>query len=294
MSWETINPGISNLPIISKNLDFNSNFSYCINVDILEFSKITDKKYWLEKIKSADWRAAKYLYRLLTEDSFYGFYGPAAELFLLTQGDDLISFCTFANKDEIDDTELEPWIGFVYTFPQHRGKRRIGKLIEYIHHRAKKAGFKNIYISTDQQGLYENFGFTYLTTMQNRWNEDTLVYQMKIEKKDFSDIIGKTVKGKIDRPLGSSHPRHKEMIYPINYGYVENLFAADGAEQDVYVFGTDKALDSYQGKVIAVYHRLNDVEDKWIVSLDDTPLSDQEILKAIEFQEQYFMGELYR
>ena len=38
------------------------------------------------------------------------------------------------------------------------------------------------------------------------------------------------------------------------------------AEQDVYVFGTDQPLETYTGKVIAVYHRLNANEDKRIVS----------------------------
>lgn len=34
----------------------------------------------------------------------------------------------------------------------------------------------------------------------------------------YRGIIGQTVKGKVDRPKGSPHPRHKEMIYPINCG----------------------------------------------------------------------------
>ena len=49
---------------------------------------------------------------------------------------------------------------------------------------------------------------------------------------DYSNIIGKSVKDTIDRPLSSAHPHHKEMIYPINYGYVDCVFADDGAEQD--------------------------------------------------------------
>lgn len=108
------------------------------------------------------------------------------------------------------------------------------------------------------------------------------------------ELIGKVVRGKIDRPIGSSHPRHPEMIYPINYGYVDGIFAGDGAEQDVYVFGTDKPIESFEGKVIAVYHRFNDVEDKWIVSLDGSDYSDEKILQTIHFQEQYFEGELIR
>lgn len=111
---------------------------------------------------------------------------------------------------------------------------------------------------------------------------------------DYSSIIGKMVSGRIDRPIGSQHPRHKKMVYPVNYGYVDGVFAGDGAEQDVYVFGTDKPLDAYKGKVIAVFHRFNDVEDKWIVSLDGSDIPDEKILGDIYFQEQFFYGKLYR
>ena len=65
------------------------------------------------------------------------------------------------------------------------------------------------------------------------------------------------------------------------------------AEQDVYVFGTDQPLEKYTGKVVAVYHRLNDNEDKWVVSLNGETIPAEDILEAIGFQEQYFMGELY-
>ena len=112
--------------------------------------------------------------------------------------------------------------------------------------------------------------------------------------KDYGRIIGATVKGTIDRPIGSHHPRHHEMIYSINYGYVDGTIAGDGAEQDVFVFGTEEPIDHFEGKVIAVYHRFNDVEDKWIVSVDGKDHSDDEILARIAFQEQYFYGVLCR
>ncbi|MDE7176250.1 MAG: inorganic pyrophosphatase [Lachnospiraceae bacterium] len=107
-------------------------------------------------------------------------------------------------------------------------------------------------------------------------------------------MIGKTVKGTVDRPLGTPHPRHPKMIYPINYGYVDGVFAGDGAEQDVYLFGADTPLKQFEGKVIAVWHRFDDVEDKWIVSLDGEDISDEKILGDISFQEQFFYGKLYR
>ena len=84
------------------------------------------------------------------------------------------------------------------------------------------------------------------------------------------------------------------MTYPLNYGYVDDILAEDGEQQDIYLLGSDKPLTEVGGYVIAVYRRDNDVEDKWIVSLDNKNYSDQEILKQIAFQERFFTGKLLR
>lgn len=38
----------------------------------------------------------------------------------------------------------------------------------------------------------------------------------------------------IDRPKGTSHPRFPAMIYPADYGYLENTTSPDGNGIDVY------------------------------------------------------------
>ena len=111
---------------------------------------------------------------------------------------------------------------------------------------------------------------------------------------DYSDIIGRNVDCKIDRPLGKPHPRCPDLIYKVNYGYIEGIFAGDGAEQDVYILGVDEPLEVFSGKIIAVYHRFNDNEDKWIVAPEGKDFTDSEILEQIEFQEKFYDGELYR
>ncbi|MBE7002913.1 MAG: inorganic pyrophosphatase [Ruminococcaceae bacterium] len=106
--------------------------------------------------------------------------------------------------------------------------------------------------------------------------------------------MGLSVSGRVDRPLGSRHPRFPDTVYPVNYGYVEGIAAPDGAEQDAYVLGTDAPIAEFSGVVIAVYARSDDVEDKWIVSLDGRDYNDEEILEKIRFQEQYYHGRLFR
>lgn len=96
------------------------------------------------------------------------------------------------------------------------------------------------------------------------------------------------VEVKIDRPLGSYHPKHKEIYYSVNYGYVPNIIAGDGEEQDVYILGVSEPLDEFIGEVIAVIHRKNDVEDKWVVVPKGVRFSRNEIEKEVNFQEKYF------
>ena len=67
---------------------------------------------------------------------------------------------------------------------------------------------------------------------------------------DYSDILGKTIHIQMDRPLGSRHPRHPEMVYPVNYGYVDGIIARDGADQDVYLLGIDVPVAEYTATVI--------------------------------------------
>lgn len=105
-------------------------------------------------------------------------------------------------------------------------------------------------------------------------------------------MLGKIVKVTIDRPLGSFHPTHKDLYYPVNYGFVEGILGGDGEYQDAYVLGTTEPLTEFTGKVIAIIHRLNDVEDKWVVAPPEKAFTQEQIYKQVEFQEKYFKIEI--
>jgi len=101
------------------------------------------------------------------------------------------------------------------------------------------------------------------------------------------------VKVKMDRPLGCKHPNHG-FIYPVNYGYIPNTVSGDGEELDVYVLGEHMPLDEFEGRVIAIIHRLNDNDDKLVVMKDGRNYTDEQIRALTEFQEQYFESEIIR
>lgn len=101
-------------------------------------------------------------------------------------------------------------------------------------------------------------------------------------------MLNKIVTVKIDRPLGSYHHKYKDLYYPINYGYIENTLSGDGEEIDAYILGVEQPVSEFTGRVIAVIHRLNDVEDKLVVAPDGVMMSKERIAELTHFQEQYF------
>lgn len=107
------------------------------------------------------------------------------------------------------------------------------------------------------------------------------------------DYIGKKVKVIIDRPINSKHPEY-DFIYPINYGYIPNTISGDGEEIDCYVLGIEEPLESFEGRCIAIIHRINDNDDKLIIVPDGMDFTDEEIRKLTYFQEQYFESEIVR
>lgn len=105
-------------------------------------------------------------------------------------------------------------------------------------------------------------------------------------------MLGSIVKVIVDRPLGTYHPKHKDLYYPVNYGYIPGTIAPDGEEQDAYVLGIDEPVSEFFGKVIAIIIRNDDIEDKWVVAPENTAFTKEEIMEQVAFQEQYFQTEI--
>lgn len=105
-------------------------------------------------------------------------------------------------------------------------------------------------------------------------------------------MIGDIVTVIVDRPIGSYHPKYEEIYYPINYGYVKGIIAPDGEEQDAYILGVNIPVKEYTGKIIAIIHRYNDIEEKWVIAPENMNFTIEEIKEQVDFQEQYFQFEI--
>ena len=114
-----------------------------------------------------------------------------------------------------------------------------------------------------------------------------------MEKAVANDYLGKNVLVKIDRQLGSKHPKHGFM-YMLNYGYIPNTISGDGEELDAYVVGVYEPVEEFEGNVIAIIHRTNDDDDKLVVAPKGVDYSDDAIKALTEFQEKFFESIIIR
>lgn len=150
-------------------------------MEVISFHESDRQDLWLEEIKKSDWKPGKFLYELLNQGTFFDTVGENSKVLLLIDGNELISYCTYAQKDDIQPTELTPWMGFVYTFPEHRGHRYVGLLFKEIERLAQQECVSQVYISTNSVGLYEKYGCEFLTEMKDLDGNPSRIYVKKVD-----------------------------------------------------------------------------------------------------------------
>lgn len=117
--------------------------------------------------------------------------------------------------------------------------------------------------------------------------------EKKMEIANAKEYLKKDVVVKIDRQLGTKHPKHGFM-YMLNYGFIPNTVSGDGEELDAYLVGVFEPVEEFEGHVIAVIHRTNDDDDKLVVAPKDIDYSDDAIRAMTEFQERFFESIIIR
>ncbi len=105
---------------------------------------------------------------------------------------------------------------------------------------------------------------------------------------EFRDVIGSVVNVTVDRPLGSRHPRFPDMVYRVNYGFVEGVLGGDGEWQDAYILGVCEPVSAFVGVVCAIIRRRDDSEVKWVVAPEGMTVCEEEIISKTHFCERHF------
>lgn len=111
----------------------------------------------------------------------------------------------------------------------------------------------------------------------------------------LKEYLNKKITVIIDRKMGDKHPKY-DWVYPINYGEIKGVKSGDLDDLDAYVIGPEEPLETFEGKCIAYIEREDNAEDPKliVVSPEKENISDDEILKIVDFQEKWFKPTLKR
>lgn len=96
----------------------------------------------------------------------------------------------------------------------------------------------------------------------------------------------------VDRPIG--YVDEFNNTYPINYGYIEGIIGGDNEEQDAYIISrsVNKPVTNFEGELIAIIHRKDDIEDKWVITSKGESYTEKQIKDKVDFKEKYFDSEI--
>ena len=71
-------------------------------------------------------------------------------------------------------------------------------------------------------------------------------------------LIGQEVTIYIDRPIGTRHPKYKDIVYPINYGYIKDI-------SDIYNLNNDNILEIINNATIEKFNGKDNILESVII-----------------------------
>lgn len=105
---------------------------------------------------------------------------PIPHWYVLMDEEKIVGCAGLITNDFISRMDLYPWLCAVYIEPDYRGKHYFRLLLDKSMEDAKKGHFDNLYLSTDLDGYYEQYGFSYVGTGYHPWGESSRIYSIII------------------------------------------------------------------------------------------------------------------
>lgn len=136
--------------------------------------------------------AARYLHNKWGDDGNYPFYCDVVQLsaasgsglpqfFWLTSGDEIVGCYGLIVNDFISRHYLWPWLCCLYVAPEHRGQRLSGRLLEHAGQWLAASPYASLYLTTDHDGFYEQFGWRRLADGYDPSGQPSRIYGLARE-----------------------------------------------------------------------------------------------------------------
>lgn len=93
----------------------------------------------------------------------------------------IVGIAYIRKEDYYPLPEIFPWVTGVFVSEEYRGHRISEKLIAFENDYAKENGFDKTYIPSIHIGLYEKYGYHYLSDIVNYGSETDRLYVKEIK-----------------------------------------------------------------------------------------------------------------
>lgn len=144
---------------------------YFVSVNSSEWATLANT------IRTISWTAGESLYQKMNTSAFTEWEG-------LTVGKihgELVGFCTVVKQDSLQIKQYTPFIGYVFVFEDYRGQRLSQKLLTFSENYLKKIGFGQVYLVSDEKGLYEKFGYEKIGLEKTMHGNQETIFQKKLK-----------------------------------------------------------------------------------------------------------------
>lgn len=108
--------------------------------------------------------------------------GPLPQWYLLREGGRTLGCAGLIPNDFISRADLWPWLCALYIEPEARGKGMGGVLIRHAEEACRCLGFPSLYLTTDLQGYYERYGYSFLGTGYGPDGGESRIYGKELKK----------------------------------------------------------------------------------------------------------------
>ena len=96
--------------------------------------------------------------------------------YLLLKDNEIVGCFALIVNDFISRHDLMPWFAALYIEEHERGKRLSRMLFDHAKSEAANAGFNNLYLTTNHDGLYEKFGWQRIEDGYDLQGKKTRIY----------------------------------------------------------------------------------------------------------------------
>lgn len=146
-----------------------------MKIRVLQF----EDDLWDQVIQYAEncsWKAGPFLAKHMLENRFSDW----ERVFVAIEGAKIAGYCTIAKTDSIPKVSYTPYISFMFVGEEYRGKRLSEQLIKYVLSYAAGMGFRQVFLVSEEKGLYEKYGFIKIDEKKDFRGNDEQIFCIDI------------------------------------------------------------------------------------------------------------------